>query len=105
MELYATNWQKKNRNDEEIRKSIAIVEYNVGKEGVDISDQMASYFSPLRKTIWWYHKAVFELLLNTAVVNSFIMFKKLKPEKHNISQFKEQIILAMLANDSTQKRL
>ena len=36
-----------------------IVDYNEGKSYVDISDQMASYCSPLRKSVKWYKKIVF----------------------------------------------
>ena len=56
---------------------------NKGKQGIDISDQMASYFTALRKTIRWYHKIGLEFLLNTAVVNalSFSM-KYAVPKKH-----------------------
>lgn len=56
---------------------------------------MTSYFSPLRKTARWYHKAVFELLLNTAVINSWIIYKTLKKEKIAIKQFRKSIVLEM----------
>ena len=35
-------------------KLTVIVDYNEGKSYVDISDQMASYCSPLRKSVKWY---------------------------------------------------
>lgn len=87
---------KKNRNNEEILKPNAIIDYNCGKDGVDISDQMASYFSPLRKTIRWYHKAVFELLLNTSVVNAWIIWKNLSKKTMQITEFREQLILGLV---------
>ena len=81
---------KKNRNNEEIKKPQMIIDYNTGKQGIDLSDQMASYFSPLRKTIRWYHKIGFEYLLNTAVVNSLILYKEVKP-KTKIDEFRKLI--------------
>ena len=56
-----------------------IIDYNSAKQGIDLSDQMASYFAPLRKTIRWYHKIAFEFLLSTAVVNSLVLYKQIKP--------------------------
>nr|CAI5841314.1 unnamed protein product [Callosobruchus analis] len=40
---------KRNRKGEEVKKPVAILEYDTDKEDVDLSDQMASYFSPIRK--------------------------------------------------------
>lgn len=70
---------KKNRNNEEIKKLQMIIDYNKAKQGIDLSDQMASYFTPLRKTIRWYHKIGFEFLLNTAIVNSLVLYRDIKP--------------------------
>ncbi|XP_047365374.1 uncharacterized protein LOC124955254 [Vespa velutina] len=50
-----------------------VVEYNLGKSSVDLSDQMIAYNSPLRKTLKWYRKLSIELLLNTCMVNSMIL--------------------------------
>nr|CAI5865505.1 unnamed protein product [Callosobruchus analis] len=63
---------------------------------------MASYFSPLRKTVRWYHKAVFELLLNTAIVNSWIILNTLKGKKISIKQFREETVKALLGVDDQQ---
>lgn len=43
------------------KKNSAIVDYNKGKQAIDLLDQMISYFTPLRKTIRWYQKEAFEL--------------------------------------------
>lgn len=57
-----------------------------------MSDQMTSYFTPLRKTNRWYHKVVFQLLLGTAVVNSKIIYKELTGCNIQISNFRQQFI-------------
>ncbi|KAJ6648949.1 PiggyBac transposable element-derived protein 4 [Pseudolycoriella hygida] len=63
---------------------------STGKQGIDLSDQMSSYFSPLRKTIRWYHKIAFEYLLSTSVVNALILYKVVQP-KTKILHFKMSI--------------
>ena len=68
--------------------------YNNAKQGIDISDQMASYFTPLRKTIRWYHKIAFEFLLNTAVVNALIIFQELRG-KMLIGNFRHDLIYSL----------
>ena len=44
---------------------------NEGNQGVDIYDQMASYFTPLRKTIIWYHGIGVEYGYNQCFNNFF----------------------------------
>lgn len=56
--------------------------YNKNKQGIDVSDQMNSYFTPLRKSIRWYHKVAFQLLLGTSVVQPHVegvTYNKNKP--------------------------
>ena len=61
-----------------------IVDYNRRKAAVDLSDQMNAYNNPLRRTIKWYRKLAFELLLNTTVVNSYILYKDITKQNINI---------------------
>jgi len=83
---------KTSRNGDVIKKPEAIIFYNKNKQGIDVSDQMTSYFTPLRKTIRWYHKVAFQLLLGTAVVNSLLIYKELTGNTIQISNFRQQII-------------
>ena len=48
-DLNVVNSGRKNRRNEEVMRPEIIVSCNEGKQRVDISDQMASYFTPLRK--------------------------------------------------------
>nr|XP_034194812.1 piggyBac transposable element-derived protein 4-like [Osmia lignaria] len=66
-------------------KPIAILAYNKAKAGTDLSDQMASYCTTLRKGVKWYRKLAIELILGSAVVNAWIIYKHLtkKIKKHN----------------------
>lgn len=70
---------EKNRNYEDIKKLKMNADYNSAKQRIYISDQMTTYFSPLHKIIPWYHKIAFEFLLSTAVVNSLVLYKQIKP--------------------------
>nr|CAH7723771.1 unnamed protein product [Callosobruchus chinensis] len=58
----------------DIEKPVAGIEYNKAKSSVDLSDQMASYDSALRKTVKWYRKIAIELIFGTAwlTVISFV---------------------------------
>lgn len=47
-----------------------IMFYEFSKKGVDVSDQMASYNTALRKTNKWYMKIAMELITGTALLNS-----------------------------------
>jgi hypothetical protein len=62
-----------NRRGHEKYKPEIVRDYNRTKSAIDLSDQMSAYSSPLRKTVKWYRKLAFELLLNTAVVNAMIL--------------------------------
>lgn len=57
-------------------KPEVVLDYNRGKSFIDVSDQMAAYDPPLRKSLKWYRKVVFDLILNTSVVNALCLFKK-----------------------------
>ncbi|CAL1275993.1 unnamed protein product [Larinioides sclopetarius] len=78
-------------------KPKVIVDYNEGKSSVDISDQMASYCSPLRKSVKWYKKIVFELCLNTAVVNSWIIYNSLTNRKITSIEFRKKLAMNLMS--------
>ena len=42
--------------DKKIKKPKSVLDYNRTKKGVDISDQMYSYYTALKKTNKWYKK-------------------------------------------------
>ncbi|XP_017757975.1 PREDICTED: piggyBac transposable element-derived protein 4-like [Eufriesea mexicana] len=52
-------------------KPDAVFSYNSAKKGVDLSDQMCSYYKCLRKTVKWYRKVVMELICGTSLVNAW----------------------------------
>ncbi|CAK1587948.1 unnamed protein product [Parnassius mnemosyne] len=89
-----------------IRKPKMVIAYNKAKGSVDMSDQMSAYSSPLRKTIKWYKKLGIELILNTAVVNAWIMFCE-NTTQQGIVEFRRQLVEYLVdsgKNESISKR-
>lgn len=70
-----------------------VVEYNLEKSSVDLSDQMITCSSPLRKTLKWYKKLAIEILLNTCMVNAMILFKQITRKNIRNPEFRMKIIM------------
>lgn len=96
---------KRNTKGEAIKKPKSILDYNKAKKGVDLSDQMSTYFSVLRKSLKWYRKVCFELLFGTCIVNAWIVYCKSKP-KISMLEFRKQLArsLAMISNRNIEKK-
>jgi len=69
------------KRDTIIKKPLVVEDYNTGKSYIDRSDQMSSYSSPLKKTIKWYKKVAFDILLSTTTVNALSLFKSVTKNK------------------------
>lgn len=67
-----------------------MIDYNHAKSSVDLSDQMSSYTSPLRKTTKWPKRLAIELLLNT--VNAYILHKLSTKKKLTVVQFRTALV-------------
>ena len=70
-----------------------VVEYNLGKSLVDLSDQMIVYSSPLRKTLKWYKKLAIKLLLNICMVNAMVLFQQVILKNIQIPDFRIKIAM------------
>lgn len=84
------------RTGDIIKKPLAVEDYNVGKSFIDRSDQMSSYSSPLKRSIKWYRKVAFDILLSTTVVNALSLYKSVTMNNITITRFKEEIIKPLL---------
>lgn len=82
-----------------ILKPKSVIDYNAAKKGVDISDQMASYYDSRRKTLNWYKKLIFEIVTGTAVVNAWVLHHKTHTMKMRMLDFVEYIIRDLVAKD------
>ena len=65
--------------------------YNHHMNGVDLADQHAVYYSFIRKTIKWWRKVVF-WLLETSVVNSYILYRETVPGPKSHVVFRRLLI-------------
>lgn len=83
-----------NRKGEDVAKPPAVIAYNNAKKKVDVSDQMPSYYTCLRKTVKWCKKVSFQVFLGTCVVNSWVIYNNFgnNPKNLDILQVRERII-------------
>lgn len=93
-------------------KPVIVVDYNKGKCGVDVSDQMIAYSTPHRRTLKWYIKLALELLLNTSVSNTLILYKLATRTKIKVPDFRMALAMHLtqrhspaLSNTPTRRRL
>nr|CAH7746879.1 unnamed protein product [Callosobruchus chinensis] len=87
---------RKTRSSEVVLKPKCITDYNKAKKGVDISDQMSSYYTALRKGLKWYRKIGFELIFGSAIVNSHIVYNEVnQTSRLNMLQFRQQLAFSL----------
>lgn len=84
------------RRGNPVQKPKAIIDYNLGKSSIDLSDQMSSYSTALRRTIRWYKKVAIEVLLGTSIVNSHFIFKQVEQSDISITDFRYSVIKDLL---------
>ena len=68
--------RKTTSSDERIVKPKVVFDYNKGRQGTDLSDQLSAYYTCLRRSIKWYQKVAFELIFGTSIVNSYLIYKE-----------------------------
>lgn len=84
----------------EIRKPAVVVDYNKGKSFIDISDQMASYSTSLRRTVKWYRKLMIEFITSTSLVNALALYNEINNTNMQVTTFKEQVAVQLLRNST-----
>lgn len=91
------------KKGKQITKPKMFLDYNKSKGSVDMSDQMSSYSSPLRKTVKWYRKLRIEILLNTAIVNAWIVFTETRNTKMSIVEFRKSLVEYLTCSSDSQQ--
>ena len=80
--------------------------YNQNMSGIDLSNQMLSYHSGLRKTIRWYKKVgvhIMEILLANAL---YLYFKLTpSPKVKSMREFKECVIRNLIGKPKPKKHM
>lgn len=84
-------------------KPAIVVDYKEAKGAVDLSDQMAAYQTPLRKTMKWYKKIAFDLILNVAMVNALVLYKTVTNKHIPIVDLRKEILNSFLAKSATSE--
>ena len=58
---------------ESVQKPQCVVEYNSHMGGVDLSDQLVTYYNFAHRTVKWWRRVFFHLL-ETSIVNAYVMY-------------------------------
>uniref|UniRef100_A0A1B6EQK2 PiggyBac transposable element-derived protein domain-containing protein n=1 Tax=Cuerna arida TaxID=1464854 RepID=A0A1B6EQK2_9HEMI len=89
---------------EEVKKPRVVFRYNKFMGGVDVADQYISSYSFTRKSIQWWRK-IFFWLLETAIVNAFLLFNKTTNQKPlRQRQFRKILIKELVGNVRNVKK-
>ena len=78
---------------ESVQKPECIVDYNKLMGGVDLYDQLCSYYSFDHRTVKWWKRAFFHLL-NTAIVNAYILYTQSTQSSRELSHVDFRIEIA-----------
>ena len=84
---------------------MAVIEYNNAKKGVDISDQMSSYYTCIRKAIKWYKKVFFKICRGSAVVNAWYIHFRVARNKMQKLRFWRALIAGMATKQNEEENL
>lgn len=88
---------KTNFQNESIMKPQVVLDYNKGRQGTDLSDQLSAYYTCLKRSIKWYRKVAFELIFGTAIVNSYLVYKEqYSTSNMTILKFRESLVRSLL---------
>lgn len=87
------------KRGQEVLKPRIIVEYNKCKAFIDLSDQVKSYNTSLRRSLKWYRKLALELLTGTSLVNAHSAHQEIANEKMSISKFREEVVKGLLKDE------
>lgn len=93
-----------NRRRTTIEKPRVVADYNKGKGYIDMTDQMGSYHTCLRKSIKWYRKLIFDIICNTSMVNALSIYTSVTGRKMALVYFREAVILGLLQNKTALDR-
>jgi hypothetical protein len=78
-------------------KRQVVLDYNKGRQGTDLSNQLSAYYTCLRRSIKCYQKVAFELIFGTAVVNSYLVYKENYTTNNiTILQFRESLVRSLI---------
>ncbi|OWR55781.1 piggyBac transposable element-derived protein 4 [Danaus plexippus plexippus] len=81
----------------DVLKPDALIDYNDAKKGIDISDQLASLHSALRKGLTWYKKKAVHILFQVAIINARCIYNEVaNGPMLTVLQVQEQLVRHLL---------
>lgn len=87
----------------EIKKPSMVIDYNDAKKGIDVADQLGSYYSPLRKSMTWYKKIAFDLLFQATIVNARVVYNECTGSSITVLQVQEAMIRYWIGEEARKK--
>lgn len=78
---------------EQVQKPECVVHYNKYMGGVDLYDQLASYYSFEHRTVKWWRRVFFHLL-DTAIVNAYILYTQSTQSSRKLTHLEFRVELA-----------
>jgi hypothetical protein len=88
---------KTNQANERIMKLLVVLDYNKRKQGINLSDQLSTYYICLRRSKKWYLKVAFEMVFRVSIVNAYLIYKEYYGTKMmTMLQFRESLVRSLL---------
>ncbi|KAK9719492.1 Transposase IS4 [Popillia japonica] len=75
-----------------------VAEYNCAKSFIDLSDQMSSYSTSLRRSLKWDKKVTVEMLLGASIVNAHYLYNKNEDKQNRRLLAVEMLLGASIVN-------
>jgi len=89
--------KKNSKSNERIMKPQVIVNYNKGKQVIDLSDQLSTYYTCLRRSKKSCQKVAFEMTLGMSIVNAYFAYKENDDTScMTMLQFRESLVRSLL---------
>ena len=89
--------EQTNKSNERITKPQVLLDYNQGKQDTDLSDQLSTYYTYLRRSEEWYHKVAFEMIFGMSIVNAYLIYKEnYDAGRMTMLQFRESLVQSLL---------
>ena len=95
---------KRTYKGEKIRKPEAVFIYNWYMSSVDLTDQLLSSYSFLRRSVKW-SKKFFVHCINMVTLNAYVLYKHYAKEKKTHKQFHLDIVKHLLENAKETPRV
>lgn len=103
-DILVSTGRKHRLTNEDIKKPTCVLTYNKNKKGVDYSDQMSSYYSPLKRGLKWFRKVGMEYLFGMALVNAWIIYNMKHDQKISKKVFTEALIESLTGKKISSER-